>query len=301
MSNRHTLTWQQHSLKTGDLDLAWYEAGKGRAVMVLHGGPGHDHRLMRALAEPLTHQFRCILPDQRGSGLSMLSQLDARSLHIDRFIEDIETMRVELQLAQLTLVGWSWGAALAFMYALMHPEHVERLALISPGPIPFEFLEVYQANLMRPLTSTERALVQENQTQSAAALQAGDADQFRMLYRHRMEIMFRIWFYDPDRAVQYRETFLQTVDPYQIAQIEPYIYGSLGEFQGWSNLHRLTMPILILYGYQDFEPITQAYTLREWVPQAQLMWINKCGHWPWLEQTGDFYSMLDPFLQGKAT
>lgn len=29
------------------------------------------------------------------------------------------------------------------------------------------------------------------------------------------------------------------------------------------NYGRITAPVLIVYGYQDFEPITQAYTLRK--------------------------------------
>lgn len=292
--------WQQHSLKTADLDLAWYEAGDGPSVVILHGGPGHDHRLMRPLAAPLSRQFHCILPDQRGSGHSLLSRFDAHSLHIDRFIEDIDALRRDLNLEQLSLVGWSWGAALAFMYSLAHPRQVARLAMISPGPIPFELLEVYQANLLRPLTGAERAEVAELQAQSAAAFQARDITRYQELFRRRMKIMFRVWFYDPALAEQQREGFLQAVDAYRIAQLEPFIYGSLGEFQGWGNLQELKMPTLILYGYQDFEPITQAYTLREWLPQAQLGWINQCGHWPWIEQPGPFYPLLESFLGNEA-
>jgi proline iminopeptidase len=294
------LLWQQRSLKTDDLDLAWYEAGDGPPVVILHGGPGHDHRLMRPFAAPLTRQFRCILPDQRGSGHSLLPQFDAHSLHIDRFVEDIDALRRDLNLAQLSLVGWSWGAALAFFYSLAHPHQVARLAMISPGPIPFEFLEVYQANLLRPLTSAERAEVAEIQAQSAAAFQAGDVAQYQALFQRRIEIIFRVWFYDPALAEGQREGFLQAFDAYHIAQMEPYIYGSLGEFQGWGNLQELKMPTLIVYGYQDFEPITQAYTLRDWLPQAQLGWINQCGHWPWIEQPARFYPLLESFLGSEA-
>lgn len=291
------LIWQQQTLKAAELDLVWFEAGDGPPIVILHGGPGHDHRLMRALAAPLTRHFRCILPDQRGSGQSVLPHLDAHSLHIDRFVEDIEALRIHLNLPRLTLVGWSWGAALAFMYGLAHPSHVERLAMIAPGPIPFELLAVYQANLLRPLTTAERAEVAALQAQSLAAFGAGDRDRYQALFRRRLEIMFRVWFYNPALAEQHRESFAQAVDAYRIAQLEPYIYGSLGEFGGWNNLDQVKMPALIVYGYQDFEPITQAYTLREWMPQAQLGWLNECGHWPWLEQPAGFYPLLEAFLR----
>ena len=269
--------WEQRTVAVPDLTIACYEAGRGALVLVLHGGPGHDHRFMRTLAAPLTQHFQCVLYDQRGTGHSRLAHTDPFTLHIDRFVSDIEALRVHFGTAQLTLVGWSWGATLALMYSLAHPSHVERLAMISPGPIPFEMLEVYQANLLRPLTISEREQVSDLQIRSATALQTGDIAQYNALFQRRMEIMFRVWFYDPNLAQQYLATFVQAINPYRIAQMEPYIYGSLGEFSGWQNMDQLTMPTLIMYGYQDFEPITQAYTLREWMPQAELRWLTSAG------------------------
>jgi pimeloyl-ACP methyl ester carboxylesterase len=61
-------------------------------------------------------------------------------------------------------------------------------------------------------------------------------------------------------------------------------------------LGRITAPVLIVYGYQDFEPITQAYLLREQLPHAQLCLLNECGHLPWLEQPELFYTALTEFL-----
>jgi pimeloyl-ACP methyl ester carboxylesterase len=182
------------------------------------------------------------------------------------------------------------------MYTLVHPQQVKGLAMIAPGPIPFEFLEVYQCNQLRPLTASERRQVQMLQEQSIAAQVAGDIETVRALYRQRMVLSFRAWFYDPELADQMLESWLASVDPYLVAQIEPYIFDSLASFAGWSQLAQVTMPTLILYGYQDFEPITQAYTLREWLPHAQLAWINRCGHWPWIEQPDEFYRVLEPFL-----
>jgi len=288
--------WTQGAVENSDLIIAYYESGSGPLVLFLHGGPGHDHQLMRTLAAPLTQHCRCVLYDQRGVGNSPLTRYDAHTLHIDRFVADIEALRVHFGAAQLALVGWSWGAALALMYSLAHPQQVERLAMVAPGPIPFEMLEVYQANMLRPLTSTERAQVDDLQSQSAVAFQAGDPARYTALFRQRLEIMFRVWFYDPHLAQQYLETFIQALDPYRIAQMEPFIFGSLGTFAGWGNVNKVTMPVLIVYGYQDFEPITQAFTLREWMPQTQLRWLNQCGHCPWLEQPSTFFPILETFL-----
>src|SRR5436305_7790364 len=96
LRKEHIPMWKEHVLPTADLHLAWYEAGDGPVVVFLHGGPGDDHSYLRALAEPLSRQFRCILYDQRGSGHSQLRELDEETLHITRFFDDLEALRLHL-------------------------------------------------------------------------------------------------------------------------------------------------------------------------------------------------------------
>ena len=55
-------------------------------------------------------------------------------------------------------------------------------------------------------------------------------------------------------------------------------------------------PLLIVYGYQDFEPITRAYLPRDRLPHARASLLNECGHHPWLEQPEAFFEQLVRFL-----
>jgi len=80
-----------------------------------------------------------------------------------------------------------------------------------------------------------------------------------------------------------------------------HVLASLGTFEGWARIGAWAAPTLVLYGYQDFEPITQAYTLREWIPQAELVFIDECGHYPWLEQPDATFAALRAFLAGAGT
>ncbi len=148
--------WRESRLRTRNGEIALHEAGDGPTLVFLHGGPGLDHRLLRPLAEPLTREYRCILPDQRGSGGSVVERLDADALHINRLIEDIDDLRQHLGEKRLRLIGWSWGAALALLYGAVHPDRLEQVAAIAPGPIPWELIDVYRANRVRPLTAEER-------------------------------------------------------------------------------------------------------------------------------------------------
>lgn len=89
--------WREHTLTTADGELLWCDKGAGRLIVFLHGGPGDEHRYLRLLADPLTPYYRCLLYDQRGSGGSKLQRLDEATLHPDRFVADLEQLRLELR------------------------------------------------------------------------------------------------------------------------------------------------------------------------------------------------------------
>ena len=108
------------------------EYGDGPDVAVLlHGGPGASHDYLRpgldAVATP--GGARLFYYDQRGSGRSPLDPGVAPGTWQDH-VADLDAVREHLGGAPLTLVGYSWGALLAMLYATVHPDHVNRLALI---------------------------------------------------------------------------------------------------------------------------------------------------------------------------
>lgn len=120
---------------TGEVELYYRIAGTGPdTLVVLHGGPGMSTSYLSPDLKPLAESHTVIFYDQRGSGRSTIVT-DPGSLHIDRYIEDLEAVRQYFGIEQLTLLGHSWGALLASRYALEHPEHVSNLVLASPGPV----------------------------------------------------------------------------------------------------------------------------------------------------------------------
>ena len=95
------------------------EFGDGPDVAVmLHGGPGASHDYLRpgldAVAEP--GRRRLFYYDQRGSGRSPLDAGVAPGGWQDH-VADLDAVREHLGGEPLTLVGYSWGALLAMLYA----------------------------------------------------------------------------------------------------------------------------------------------------------------------------------------
>jgi proline iminopeptidase len=99
----------------------------GIPVLVVHGGPGGGcSPAMRRYFDPAV--YRIILFDQRGCGRSRphASIEDNTTWHL---VADIKAIREALGLHQMILFGGSWGATLALIYAITHPEHVAHLVL----------------------------------------------------------------------------------------------------------------------------------------------------------------------------
>ncbi len=98
-----------------------------RAWLALHGGPGSGAG--PALWQGFDLQACQVLaPDQRGSGASWpAGSLRRQSIH--QLIDDLERLRQAHDLTSWGVMGGSWGATLALMYAARHPQAVEALVL----------------------------------------------------------------------------------------------------------------------------------------------------------------------------
>ncbi|MGV8985775.1 MAG: prolyl aminopeptidase [Cypionkella sp.] len=99
----------------------------GVPVLVLHGGPGGGcSPAMRRYFDPL--HYRVILFDQRGCGRSR-PHASVENNTTWALISDIEVIRQTLGIERFVLFGGSWGAALALIYAIKHPERVVHMVL----------------------------------------------------------------------------------------------------------------------------------------------------------------------------
>lgn len=294
-----TTSWREHRHNIPDGEIAWFEAGEGHPVILINGGPGDDHRYLRPLAESLIPcGLRCILYDQRGTGASHLRHITTQTVHIDRLCEDINALRLDIGLERISLVGHSWGVTLALEYGTRYPEHLERVALLAPGPLREELDPICDANLRHCLSDEERVAFDDLRARRRSAIASNNLDAHREIH---LELMDRFianrWIYDPQVAERFRADYRvnYTYQPL----INQLVISSVDREVLWQRLPRITSRALILYGYQDFEPITQAFELQQLLPQLQLVFLNACGHLPWLDQPEATAALLSVFLLGQ--
>ena len=195
--------------------------GSGEPIVVLHGGPGFDHRQFLPYIWELAARHKVILFDQRGTGLSS-GPIDSKSISIDSFIADIEGVRNAFGIERMNLLGHSWGGILAMHYGVRHPENLRSLVLCSTAA-SFESFgqmrETYEANRL----PDDAALLQE--IYSSDGFQNGDPQAVERFWR----IYFKPYFADQELASRLDLQFTENSIRYG-NEVAGHIFESIGEF-----------------------------------------------------------------------
>ena len=106
--------------------------GDGAPIFVCQGGPNNNcDTLIRDLA-PLTATYTMIFHDYRGSGMSATAPVE--SYRFDRLADDLDELREHLGYEAVSVLAHSMGGLVALEFALRHPDHCERLALVGTTP-----------------------------------------------------------------------------------------------------------------------------------------------------------------------
>jgi pimeloyl-ACP methyl ester carboxylesterase len=114
------------------VELSILDEGRGPAVLLLHGFPD-SARLWRHQIPALTDAgFRVVAPDLRGFGASE-KPADVRDYRIGRSVADMVAVLDTLEIERAHVVGHDFGAGVAWAMALMAPERVDRLVVLSVG------------------------------------------------------------------------------------------------------------------------------------------------------------------------
>lgn len=104
--------------------------GEGEPLILVHGGPGVDHRYFHPSISTLADTQRLIYYDLRGQGMSPESS-PARPHGVMHDVDDLEALRIALELGQISLFGHSYGGHVVLAYADKYPQNVKRIVLCS--------------------------------------------------------------------------------------------------------------------------------------------------------------------------
>ena len=103
----------------------YIEQGKGFPVILLHGN-GEDSSYFLHQMKPFAQHFRVIAIDTRGHGKSPRGD---RPFTIRQFAEDLLDFMNQHAIEKAHILGFSDGGNIAMVFALAHPERVDKLIL----------------------------------------------------------------------------------------------------------------------------------------------------------------------------
>lgn len=276
------------------------EVGEGPAVMVLHGGPDFDHSYLLPDLDRLADAYRLVYYDQRGRGRSTRG-VAADDVDLASDVDDIERLRAALGLQAPIVLGHSWGATLAFEYALRYPGHASRLVLMNPAPVSAADLararEIYVARLGED-ADRQRAL------RDGAAYRTADPETVAARYRlHFRPAVSETADYERLMATMRSGFLRQGSDGILLARaVEDRLMADSWNHKDYDmtpRLRTLRIPTLVIAGRDDFMA-SAAERISDSIPGARSVVLDGCGHFAYLECPDETRVALDAFVGTKT-
>jgi len=101
-----------------------------KSVLILvHGGPGHDHTSFKPEFGELADLVQVVYLDLRGNGRSDLGISSEWNLH--QWAEDLREFCRALEIVKPIILGQSFGGEVAMQFAATYPEELSKLILLS--------------------------------------------------------------------------------------------------------------------------------------------------------------------------
>jgi len=269
----HLYPFSSHYLETRGLRLHYLDEGPadGPPVLMLHGNPTWSF-YYRNLVQALRGEYRCIVPDHIGCGLSDKPGDEAYDYRLESRVRDLGALVDSLDLRQpLTLVVHDWGGMIGFAWAVRHPERVARLVILNTAafPLPPAKKMPWALSLVRD-TKLGAFLVQRFNAFSGIAARVG----FKKPVTDEVRQAYTLPYDTPEHRIATLR-FVQDI-PLQPGDPSYPILSNTAK-----RLHLLQdKPCLIAWGEKDF--VFDKPFLDTWLhhyPGAVLRREPDCGHY----------------------
>ncbi|MDJ0688072.1 MAG: alpha/beta hydrolase [Xenococcaceae cyanobacterium MO_188.B32] len=126
----------RQSLSQSEFELSYLEWHQGKEPLMLLHGLADSAWVWASLGDYLADSHHIIAPDLRGHGESSKPETSYSSREI---VADLEALMTSLNWKNAHILGHSWGAKIAAIWASNHPERFRSLILVDPffiGKLP---------------------------------------------------------------------------------------------------------------------------------------------------------------------
>lgn len=274
-------------ISIGDTRLYVESRGDGTPLIVLHGGPGLDHRSFGDYLDPLADRHRLLLVDQRSQGRS--DPAPASTWSLEQMAADVTALARNLNLERYAVLGHSYGAFVALQHAVDFPG-VPGATIVSSGVPSARFLEHVDVNLaaFEPLELREQV---KRSWETEKIVET--ADQVAALLHDQMPFHFADPL-DPRIAEYETRTGGGVFSPEVLRHFANLEYGSI---EVEARLAGVAHPVLVLAGRHDRVcSVPAAEATAKGVPRGDLVVFERSGHMTFVEENESYLAAVRTFL-----
>jgi 2-hydroxy-6-oxo-octa-2,4-dienoate hydrolase len=253
----------------------YLEDGTGSPVVFIHGsGPGVTAYANWRLVMPgLAPRFRTLAPDLAGFGYT--DRRAGTTYNIQVWADQVIGFLDALDIPSASLVGNSFGGAIALRVVTQHPDRVDKLVLMGSMGVPFPITEgLDRVWGYQPSVENMRQLL-------GIFAYSPELANDEQLARVR---------YEASTQPGFQEAFSSMFPPPRQNSVDAMIIPD-------DELRNIGKQTLIVHGRDDkVIPLENSLRLLQLINRSQLHVFGRCGHWTQIERAGDFTRLVDDFL-----
>lgn len=262
-------------------------------LIIVHGGPGGNHYTFeRTSGLELEQIMPVIYYEQRHCGRSDKVD-DISTIDINQLVNDLEALRIELEIDQFNILGYSFGGELALQYAVTHPQHIHKIILESPSLITLSISNLVQlSGFLSVFNDGNRKLL-------------NDYIQNHDIYKcieyawsiASVEETDQLLFHKPNNADLNRKLWEESgLGNDGIFYNE--IVKSLNSEELLEQITSLNIPTLIITGIFDKNTgISTTELIHSKLKTCQVEYFKESAHFPDIEETTLFVKTINHFLE----
>ncbi len=259
-------------------------------VVMIHGNPSWSF-FYRKLVIALRNNYRCIVPDHIGMGLSDKPDDKTYDFTLNQRADDLESLLDHLNITNsITLVLHDWGGMIGMAYATRYPERIKRLIILNTSAfhLPKDKSVPWQLKLSRiPIIGI--------------ILNQG----FNIFARNAVKQCVTRTTMSPEVAAAYLAPYNNWSHRRAIQKfiLDIPLQPGSATYETVERIDKATeklseIPMLICWGMKDF--VFDHHFLEEWTkrfPDAELYRFEDAGHYILEDAPEDIIHLIQQFLR----
>ena len=299
---------KDHYAEINGLRIHYVTAGKGPLIVFLHGFPEFWYEWKYQLAD-FGKDYLAAAPDMRGYNLS------AKPSEVDQYqmtylVEDVRAFAAHLGAKKFVLVGHDWGGAVAWAFAIAHPELLEKLVIVN-APHPGVFARELRENPAQQKASQYMLMFRSDKAEETLS-----ANDYGLLVNVVLGPGLKTGVFTEEDKKAYIAAWSQPgaltggLNYYRAARVGPPAPANAdhpatgdtanGNFAIDPSRLTVRVPTLVIWGEKDTALLTgNLEGLDQFVPQLTIARIPEGSHWVVHEKPEEVDARIREFIASE--